>query len=431
MTLARRSLVYCTFDGVANIYHGIGTQTRYLLSCLADHAQTIRQCTGTFDVHILVPDASYSRPGYAVDEEILRSSHQRIRAAGAKLWELKHDDSKLFHIDKWHQLSAEAAKVIQLLARQCDKVLVVGIDAVFCMLADHLDRELGPELWERTQLVYALHSSSRIPGTKVAIGREEAEISCVARANTDPRVFLADIGSYFSRHLIEEFGLNPNRLRPFTQSLALDDPELQPKSRPRALQELSTWAIPTDRPIILSMGRADPIKGFDRAICALTPLRARIHFVLIAVPYNPDDAEVRRYQALLAESGLRYTLVSEFSRSLPRSLCSLDETAAVLATSVGEPSGQVPQEVALWARAGGPVAIVADEGGLADQICDGINGFKFSQSNVEDITLQVVKAVEMNDHQRRTMRGEALAKVKHERDFTRSLVEFLKSVWVE
>ncbi|QFZ17737.1 glycosyltransferase family 4 protein [Saccharothrix syringae] len=414
---------------MANLYHGIGTQTRYLISCLGGHRAELVDAVGEFDVHLLVPDASYSRPGYAVDEAMLAANRLRVEAADITLWELAHDDSRLFHIDKWHQVSAEAARVVSVLAERYDEVLVVAVDAIYCVVGDHLDRLLTPGQWERTSLVYTLYSSSRIPGTTQEPGRDEGELAAVMRANTDPRVFFADVGTYFSAHLVEDFGLDPTRLRPFIQALSLDDPELQRRDRAEALEEVRSWNIPLDRPIVLSMGRADPIKGLDRAIRAVTPLRERLHFVLIAAPYTPEDAEIRKYRTLLAESGLRHTLVPRFDRTLPRSLCSLHETAAVLSASLGEPCGQVPQEAALWAQGGGPVVIVPDEGGLAAQIIPGTTGFVFPQGDIGAMTRMVETVLDQTPEERDRMRAAATRKVLQERDFTRSLGTFLKSVW--
>ncbi|GAA3687220.1 hypothetical protein GCM10022267_87620 [Lentzea roselyniae] len=424
-----KALVYCTFDGVANLYHGIGTQTRYLISCLGSSGAELVDAIGEFDVHLLVPDASYSRPGYAINESLLAENREKIAKAGVTLWELAHDDSRLFHIAKWHQLCAEAAKVVRQLVDRYDEVLVAAVDAIFCVLADHLDRELEPSQWERTQLVYTLYSSSRIPGTSHTPGRDEGEATCVARANTDARVFLADVGSYFSRHLVEDFGLDPTRLLPFTQALSLGDPELTRRDRAEALAEVTSWGIPTDRPIVLSLGRADPIKGLDRAIRAVTPLRDRIHFVLIAVPYTQDDPEIAKYRAMLAESGLRHTFVTQFDRGLPRSLCSLDETVAVLSASLGEPCGQVPQEAALWADGGGPVVIVPDEGGLAAQIVPDVTGLVFPQGDIPAMTEKVEIVLDLPSSDRVRMCAAAVEKVRAERDFTRSLREFLDAAW--
>jgi len=425
-----RALMYCTFDGVANLYHGIGTQTRYLVSCLSSSHAELIDAVGSFDVHLLVPDANSSRPGYAIDEVQLADNRALIDSAGITLWELAHDDSRLFHIAKWHQLCAEAAKVVGHLLDSYDEVLVVAVDAIYCLLAEHLDRELVPSQWQRTKLVYTLYSSSRIPGTSATPGRDDGEAACVARANSDPRVFLANVGTYFSRHLVEDYGLDPARLLPFIQALSLDEPELTRVDRERAVEEVRSWGIPLDRPIVFSFGRADPIKGLDRAIRAVTPLRGRIHFVLIAAPYTDDDPEIAKYRSMLDESGLRNTFVTKFSRSLPRGLCSLGETVVVLSSSLGEPCGQVPQEAALWADGGGPVVIVPDEGGLGEQIVPGMTGLVFPQGDIAAMTDQVRVALDMSGDERRRMCEAAAAKVRAERDFTASLRAFLETAWV-
>jgi glycosyltransferase involved in cell wall biosynthesis len=424
-----RALVYCTFDGVANIYHGIGTQTRYLISTLIHQRTEIVDAVGEFDVHLLVPDASFSRPGYAVDGKILAESLQRVDRAQIQLWQLQHDNSMLFHVGKWHQLCSEAAKTIGIITDCYEEVLLVAVDAVYAGLAEHLDHELGTKAWNQIQLVHALYSSARIPGTVFTAGRDELEAACIARANADSRVFLADVGSYFSSHLTQDFNLNPSRLVSLTQALSLSDEEFQPQPTAEAETNAKAWGIPLDRPIVLSLGRADPIKGLDRAILAADPLAERIHFVLIAAPYTPENKEIVKYRRLLGESRLCYTFIPQFDRALPRSLCSLPQTKAVLSASIGEPCGQVPQETALWARLGGPIVIAPAQGGLAAQLRDGVTGLLYEPGDIAAMTKQVERALNMSAERHGVMREAAAAAVMQERDFGTSLKRFLLLMW--
>jgi glycosyltransferase involved in cell wall biosynthesis len=421
-------MIHCTFDGVANVYHGIGTQTRYLLSCLAEHRSEIEDAVGDFDVQLLVPDYQRDRPGYTLDQAVLNDSLARAERARVVVVELAHDDGPLFTIEKWHQVSRAAAEHIAGVVDSYDTVTIVAVDAIYCVLAEHLDEVLSPEAWKKTTLVSYLASSAKVPGTSHTPGREEAEAACVERANRDPRVFLADIGQWFSRHLVEAYALRPDRLKPYPVCMSFDDAEMQVRPEAEARAEVLSRGVPLDRPLVLSFGRADPIKGFDQAIAALRPLAEAVHFVLVAAPYNPGDPELERYRGLLEESGLRYSYFPQFERSLPISVCSLPETSVVLATPVGEPLGMAPQEVALWARACGPIIVGPNDGGLSEQIEHGVTGLVFEQGDVDSMTATVAAALSLDEERLREMRSAAYEKVLRERDLVRVVSEFLASV---
>jgi len=111
---------------------------------------------------------------------------------------------------------------------------------------------------------------------------------------------------------------------------------------------------------MLAFGRAASIKGFERLIPALAPLRDRVHFVLISVPYINERLRNNRCMIkLLQQHAIRATHIKAFTRDLPRALCQWPRTKMVVVPSDTKTFSNIPLEVALWARENGPVVVAS------------------------------------------------------------------------
>src|SRR5262249_950431 len=146
------------------------------------------------------------------------------------------------------------------------------------------------------------------------------------------------------------------------------------------------YSIPLGQDLVLAFGRAAPIKGFERLIPALAPIRDRVHFVLISVPYINDDSQQRVYDQLLEKHAIRATHIKAFTRDLPRALCQWPRTKIVVVPSRHETFSNIPLEVALWARETGPVIVASAAGGFVDQIEPGVTGFLVDISSTRHLT---------------------------------------------
>ena len=189
------------------------------------------------------------------------------------------------------------------------------------------------------------------------------------------RVALADICPSFTAHLKTHFGLPTGQFAPYTSSILVDDPAFVLQEETVVRTTLQAYGIPLDADVVLAFGRAAPIKGFEQLIPALAPLRDRMHFVLISVPYIDDDSQQRVYDRLLQQHAIRATHIKAFTRDLPRALCQWPRTKIVVVPSRQETFSNIPLEVALWAREKGPVMVASTAGGFVDQIEPGTTGF--------------------------------------------------------
>ena len=181
--------------------------------------------------------------------------------------------------------------------------------------------------------------------------------------------------------------------------------------------------------MVLAFGRAAPIKGFEQIIPALAPLRDRMHFVLISVPYIDDDSQQRVYDRLLQQHAIRATHVKAFTRDLPRALCQWPRTKIVVVPSRQETFSNIPLEVALWARKQGPVMVASTAGGFVDQIEPGITGFLVDISSRKRITQTLRQVLDLSPETQANIRHRAHQRVVQTYDFKKNFLATLGWFW--
>lgn len=299
-----------------------------------------------------------------------------------------------------------------------------------CESRHHLvQRLLAPRSDPRVQTLLTLYGTAHLrrpDGPDAAwLAWERAGLA----ATCDSRVRVADVGEFFTRHLITTYGVRPDRFVPWRSSLDLRAADLQPMPREGAVSVLTTYGVPTDRPIVAFIGRTDPCKGLGHLINALVPIRDRIHLAAIVTPTGPDDPLAHEYRRRIAAAGLRATYVPRFTRELPRALCSLPLTRAVACPARGEVLANVPFEVALWARNGGPIVVAPDRDGFPEQIDHGRTGLLYNPSTAGALTAALIRAIELPDGERRLICATAERLVRNERDVVANLGGTLRAMW--
>ena len=162
---------------------------------------------------------------------------------------------------------------------------------------------------------------------------------------------------------------------------------------------------------------------------ALEPLRDRMHLVLISVPYITDDSTQRMYDALLDQHHIPVTHIKHFTRELPQALCQWPRTKIVAAPSRYETFSNIPLEVALWARQGGPVSVTSTAGGFVDQIEPGVNGFFMDITSTEAMTKTFETVLNLSDNAQAAIRKQAYERVVSLYDFARTFPQTLNWFW--
>ena len=168
--------------------------------------------------------------------------------------------------------------------------------------------------------------------------------------------------------LVRHYGADPARIEIITPGV--DHQVFFPGDRAAARRHV---ALVTDRPIVLFVGRLQPLKGVDLAVRALAELgERRATLVIVGGPSGPDGvAEVAALHALVAELGVEHRV--QFVAPRPHDQLADYYRAAdvVVVPSHTESFGLV----ALEAAACGTPVVAANVGGLRLLVDDGITGY--------------------------------------------------------
>jgi len=169
--------------------------------------------------------------------------------------------------------------------------------------------------------------------------------------------------------LAELYDTDPARVR--VVAPGVDHAFFAPGHRPQARRALG---LPEDVPLLLFVGRIQPLKGLDVAVQALAAVRTRpdAHLVVVGGPSGPrGDAHLTEVAKLVASLGVAERV--RFVAPQPHELLSTYYRAADVAVvpSRSESFGLV----ALESAACGTPVVAAAVGGLTTLVDDGHTGF--------------------------------------------------------
>lgn len=424
-----RALFYLTYNGIFNNTNGIGTQTKTFLAGMARHHAALQQEFGPLTVHLVSPAVTDDAWGYSAGD--LAYARHTAQQLGGQLHfcPFQTYTQELWQPESWLALSIAATTVVLTAAAAVDEVLVIANDIPFLHTPLFLERNKRA-FGVNVRSLLALYGSAYVHRYgAVDQARVAWETTGLGAAAISPDVKVGHVGDFMRRHLTERYGVAGSAFVPYRSSLDLDHPDFEPLPRAAVRAALDRHGIPADRDLVLAFGRADWIKGFDILLEALAPLRERVHLVLNVVPYEEQAPILDSYQELIARYGLSVSLLTGYSRALPRALCQWSRTRAVVCPSRGEPLSNIPFEVALWARQDGPVLLCARTDGFPEQIEQGKSGFLFAPESPADLTAQLARVLALPDHEAVRVRATAYQRVVQERDFGRNMRETLLAFW--
>lgn len=421
-----RALLWCTFNGAANCTNGIGRQTQTLLGALDRRWSELTARTGDFIPYLAIPEPGPAT--WAYDPDRLARTRAIVERRGGSVISLPYDTSADFwSVPAWRQLSGNASRTARQLAARYAHVAVIAIDTPFAGTARaYLDAGPLPSTCGTVNIMQALCGTTRLNQHDPDPAQLAWELRALSAAGHHG-VTIADISRTFTAHLRREYNVNAAHLTRFSCCLDLTDPDLQPMPPSEARQVATAYGVPLDRPIVLAVGRTDPVKGLDQLITALIPLVGLVHLVAVIVPFDGADPLSHSYQQQIADAGIRVTYVDRFSRELPRALASLPNTAAVACPSRSESQGYLPLEVALWARHGGPIVVAPALGGFTETITHERTGLLYDPGTAEALTATLHEAINLPAPARTAMAQQAYQRVTRERDVVAAYADTLSS----
>jgi glycosyltransferase involved in cell wall biosynthesis len=427
----RNAIFYLTYNGLYNFTNGIGTQTQLLITGLEALHDELARTYSSIDLHVICPEPDTQTWGY--EHGFYQRQRERVRQLGGQVHLIpykqqpRHD---LWGISSWKALCQNVAPLLRQHALAYDRSLIICVDQPWLQTPYYLKMERGSTFRNQADVLLVLYSTAfiRYDGTpdaaEVAWEQQGLEAS-----QPDSRVALADVCPSFTDHLKRHFRLPAPQFAPYTSSILVNDSTFAPEDETVSRKTLQAYGVPTDADLLLAFGRAAVIKGFEKLIPALAPLRDRIHFVLISVPYIGDESQQRLYDQLLRRNGLRATHIKAFTRDLPRALCQWPRTKIVAVPSRYETFSNIPVEVALWAREKGPVVVASAAGGFVDQIETGITGFLTDTSSSQQLTQTLRLVLDLSPEGHAAIRQRAYQRVVKLYDFEQNFSATLRWFW--
>jgi glycosyltransferase involved in cell wall biosynthesis len=426
----RNAIFYLTYNGLYNFTNGIGTQTQLLISGLEVLREMLLGRYGPIDVHVVCPSPDAHTWGY--DHAFFERQQERLARLGGNvhLIRYKRDPTQdLWEIRSWKTLCQNVVPLLYAQTAVYDRSLIICVDQPWLRTPRLLGMDQSPPKSQVDKLL-VLYSTAFMRNWEAPNAAEVAwEQEGLDASQPGSRVAIADICPSFTSHLTRQFRLAGGPFAPYTSSILVDDPAFALLDETIVRTTLQAYGIPLDADLVLAFGRAAPIKGFEQLIPALAPLRDRVHFVLISVPYINDDSQQQLYDQLLQEHAIRATHVKVFTRDLPRALCQWARTKIVVVPSRHETFSNIPLEVALWAREKGPVIVASNAGGFVDQIEPGITGFLVDILSCQDVTQMLHQVLDLSPETQAAIRHRAHQRVVQTYDFIHNFPATLDWFW--
>ena len=427
----RNAIFYLTYNGLYNFTNGIGTQTQLLISGLEALQETLVRLYGSIDVHVVCPSPDAHTWGY--DHALFQRQQERLARLGGYVHLIPYErepTQDLWEIRSWKALCQNVAPLLLTQTAAYERSLVICVDQPWLQTPCTFRTGQSLVLQRQIDMLLVLYSTAFIRHWETPDAAEIAwEQEGLDTSQPGSRVALADICPSFTAHLKTHFGLPTGQFAPYTSSILVDDPAFVLQEETVVRTTLQAYGIPLDADVVLAFGRAAPIKGFEQLIPALAPLRDRMHFVLISVPYIDDDSQQRVYDRLLQQHAIRATHIKAFTRDLPRALCQWPRTKIVVVPSRQETFSNIPLEVALWARKKGPVMVASTAGGFVDQIEPGTTGFLVDISSRKRITQTLRQVLDLSPETQANIRHRAHQRVVQTYDFKKNFLATLGWFW--
>ncbi|WP_413804412.1 glycosyltransferase family 4 protein [Streptomyces sp. OE57] len=307
-------------------------------------------------------------------------------------------------------LVADTASIVDQLASSHPQGALIAIDRLFSGLGPLLPNSLDWELLYLPRSTAAHHADpSEREWEQQGLDGWIKHGARVGAISVHMRAILASCGVPEERLLDVPGGLTPDDDIPLSAA-----PQLPLAAR---------------RGFLLAMGRAQPYKGWDDLLDALTLLRQRAvrlpHLLLAAVTNN--NSQLSAYQRHLDDRirklGLDATLWPRYQHGLPGLLHDPRLRAVVIPSRI-EPLGRIPLEAYV---AGAAPVIATTAGGLSETVLDGVTGYTCRPGDPVDLAGAVQRALSAPSRTIDLFR-EAGARLAADRDYTTCITSVLRAL---
>lgn len=223
------------------------------------------------------------------------------------------------------------------------------------------------------------------------------------------------ISEHIKKHMIDNYNLNPNKIRLIHRCVNVDKFSADNISQERIIQAIRDNNIPEDKPILLLAGRVTRWKGHHLLIKALAKLENKNWTCLIV----GSDQGRKYYSDELKEMVLENNLENNVkfigvSFDIPALIMISD---VVLSTAI-EP--EAFGRAAIEGQAMGKIVLASNHGGSLENIIDGKTGRLFENNNVDALTEAITWALNLSTAEKEKIGKAAIKNVRE--NFTRQIM---------
>ncbi len=207
--------------------------------------------------------------------------------------------------------------------------------------------------------------------------RVKWEYDAINYINTDSNSYLAGTSEYISKHLVEEYNLNKNKLISFINGELLSQNTFYEENE--NMKEIFK-EIENEQNIIFSFGRAEEYKNLDA--CMYLGKKLNIKPVVIAQPYFDNQPIIKKYKYIAKQTNTKLFVNVPFDFPF-YILNHFKNNMIMLIPSKKEIFGLIINQVRRLNK--NNILIVANDiGGLHEQINDCNNGILVNLDNKDE-----------------------------------------------
>lgn len=373
----------CAHDGIISHYTGVGTIVdRYIqtFSYILSKNPDIE-----YQLNLITPEYNNDSFGYS---GIYDKTHRQIK--NSKIIQISNgSNGKVNYGDiiAWKELCKNTQKYIDNIDfNEFDLILTICNDTPFACLNNILKN--APNHYK----IWIPHSTGKIHKVDSAIKnseemldlRVEWEYKAIEYINSDKNSYLAGTSQYISRHLIEEYNLDPNKLISFINGELLSKNTFyeETEEMKRLFAE-----IENEESIILSFGRAEEYKNLEA--CMYLGDKLNIKPVVIAQPYFDGQPIIKDYNRISQKTNTKLFVNVPFDFPF-YILNHFKNNMIMLIPSKKEIFGLIINQVRRLNK--NNVLIVANDiGGLHEQIDDVNDGILVDLENIDKSSAKIQK----------------------------------------
>lgn len=401
------AITHLTFEGIQTFGGGVATVTRGHLAALPSIQEELER--QSIRITPYFADIAYAPNHERRDPAYFERAVRRIQEMGGRLELLVNRTrgyvpsapwgvSDLGTIENWTAASASGAAVALNLGRAHQRSVVYCHDSLFALAPVYITLQ-APAFGVDVVAIYVVHSTALLHEMPLP-NPDRLMVECLGMQwpKIYPNERLGFISQFMARHIVHEYGASEQSLIPTGNGINPDDPWFRQRSEGEIVQKLRQYDVPLDRPLVFSWGRPVEYKRYDVVVEAAGRLKGRIHPVIML------GGDYPKLQALARDLGVDVTLVNAFDPEFVAAMLQWKNTEAAASLAYNEPGGLTPMEVRMLARNTGPLMIVSNTGGLAEQVTDGQDGFVTKQDDPDDVARVIRLILTMDQAEKERMR---------------------------